>query len=274
MNSIPIANMKLQTLALSLFLFNSCNTSSISDEGVSEESLTLNTLVAAEATADVVKELPDFTQFTDVKEKKEAFFDFLRPMVEDENNRITKERAIIKALYATYDEKGSLAEADEAWLMAKATKMRIKDFDIADAEDRTTLLRKVDVIPPSLFLAQAANESSWGTSRFAVEANNLFGQWCFDEGCGIVPLKRGAHETYQIRKFETVNAAVNSYVNNINSHNAYKELRMVRIEMRNNEELLTGEALAVGLEKYSARGEAYVKEIQSMIRVNKLDVAQ
>jgi len=83
-----------------------------------------------------------------------------------------------------------------------------------------------------MFLAQAANESSWGTSRFAKEANNLFGQWCYTPGCGIVPAQREENEANEVRKFATINDTVRSYVRNINSYYAYKDLRVIREEIR------------------------------------------
>lgn len=221
--------------------------------------------------AEQYKKLPDFTQYTDVNEKKKAFFDFLRPMVEEENNRIRNERERLKSLYITYKKDGSLSDDDQKWLSAKAETMRIKTFDISKEADRVTLLRRVDVVPSSLFLAQAANESSWGTSRFAKQANNLFGQWCFTPGCGVVPSQRAEGEVHEVQKFNTVNDAVNSYVRNINSHNAYKELRVLRKDLRDDGKKPDGITLAAGLIKYSARGDEYVKEIRSMIDYNKLE---
>ncbi len=219
-------------------------------------------------------EVPDFTQYTDVKEKKKAFFDFLRPMVQEENRRIKAERAKIKSLFADYNQNKVISESDSEWLLAIAEDLRMKDFDITDIEQRNTLLRRKDIVPASLFLAQAANESSWGTSRFAREANNLFGQWCFTPGCGVVPAQRAEGEKHEVQSFETVNDAVNSYVRNLNGHNAYKDLREIRMEIRTEGDVPDGQSLAEGLLNYSDRREEYVKEIQSMIRVNKLEVSE
>lgn len=221
-----------------------------------------------------VSELPDFAQYTDVKQKKQAFFDFLRPMIVAENERIDMQRARIKTIFSTYNDTGVLSEEDSSWIVDVAKGMRMERFVIANKEDRQVLLRKKDIVPVSMFLAQAANESSWGTSRFAREANNLFGQWCYTPGCGIVPSQRKAGDVNEVRKFATINDAVKSYVRNINSYYAYKDLRMVREEIRNTGNVPDGHSLARGLLNYSQRGEEYVKEIQAIIRVNKLDEIQ
>lgn len=241
------------------------------DEAVENQEVTEATVEKKGVKAKRYSEIPDFTKYTDVKEKKKAFFDFLRPMVKEENNRIRAERSKLITLFDEYESSNTLKPADAEWIDGLAETMRMKTFDITNEEDKQTLLRRVDIVPPSLFLAQAANESSWGTSRFARQANNIFGQWCFTPGCGIVPSQRGKDETHEVQKFNTVNAAVNSYVRNINSHNAYSGLRFVREEMRNDGEKPDGISLAGGLLKYSARGEEYVKEIREMIDYNDLE---
>jgi len=218
-----------------------------------------------------VEVMPNFAQYKDIRRKKKAFFDFLRPMVEEENLRIKQERKKLFAIFELYDKTGRISEKNRNWLHSASTGMRMKNFDLLNPRDRSTLLRKKDIVPASMVLAQAANESSWGTSRFAKRANNLFGQWCYTAGCGLVPTQRGANETHEIRTFATVNDAVRSYIRNINSYYAYRELRVIREEMRNEGEMPDGESLSRGLTRYSIRGEEYVKEIQSMIRVNRLD---
>lgn len=214
---------------------------------------------------------PDFSKHTDVKQKKQAFFDFLRPMVREENGKILRDREYLRELFDFYMVEVKLPVQDQGWLENLAKEYRMKAFDYSQKEDRERLLRRVDIIPESLFLAQAANESAWGTSRFAISANNLFGQWCFTKGCGVVPSQRGAGETHEIQKFATVNDAVASYVRNLNSHNAYRKLRTERENLRSTGKILTGYALAIGLERYSARGNEYVEEIRSMISNNRLE---
>ncbi|MFY0606072.1 MAG: glucosaminidase domain-containing protein [Cyclobacteriaceae bacterium] len=264
--------MRYLNICLVILLANSCQGKSATEQQAEIAEEPIESVEVSQVPR--VTTMPDFTQYADVREKKQAFFDFLRPMVEEENARILAERSRIITIYDSYAATQTFTPEDTTWLIAIAKQMKIKNFDIANANQRSALLTKKDIIPASLFLAQAANESGWGTSRFAREANNLFGQWCFTPGCGIVPSKRIPGEYHEIKKFETVNDAVNSYVRNINRHHAYRELRALREEMRNRGEVPTGEQLAAGLKRYSQRGEEYVKEIQSMIRVNKLDIAE
>lgn len=179
-----------------------------------------------------------------VQEKKEFFFESVYQMVVEANKQVKKERAEIK---------------NSTNLAQYCVKYRVKECS------QENLLKKVNVIPPSLALAQAANESAWGTSRFAQKANNLFGEWCFSEGCGLVPLSRPDCETYEVERFEELKGSVASYIHNLNSHPAYKKLRDIR-----NSVGVNGYKMAGGLEAYSARGEKYVEELQSMIEYNEL----
>ena len=110
------------------------------------------------------------------------------------------------------------------------------------------MLKRVDITPLLLVLAQSANESNWGQSRFARQGNNMFGQWCFRKGCGLVPNRRESGKQHEVAAFETVNASVRSYLNNINSSRAYGRLRDLRQRARRRGERPTAEDLAAGLE--------------------------
>jgi Bax protein len=127
------------------------------------------------------------------------------------------------------------------------------------------------VIPPSLVLAQAANESAWGTSRFARRGNNLFGQWCFSQGCGLVPRGRVEGASHEVASFSSPYRSVRSYIQNLNRHPTYQLLRDIRLKARNRDDIASGPSLAAGLLGYSERGEDYVEEIRNMIRHNNLD---
>ena len=129
---------------------------------------------------------------------------------------------------------------------------------------------RVDIIPASLVLAQAANESAWGTSRFTLEGNNIFGQWCYEEGCGIVPRRRAAGATHEVRRFETIEEAVAAYFVNINTNPVYQYLRELRAQMRVQQLELNPLVLAFGLGRYSERGGNYIDEVQSIIIQNDL----
>jgi Bax protein len=129
---------------------------------------------------------------------------------------------------------------------------------------------RVDVLPPSLVLAQAANESAWGTSRFALEGNSLFGQWCYVEGCGIVPRRRARGATHEVKSFDSVAGTVRAYFNNINTNQSYEYLRELRADMREEDQPIDSMVLAFGLEPYSQRGDRYVDEVQNIIMQNDL----
>jgi Bax protein len=119
-------------------------------------------------------------------------------------------------------------------------------------------------------MAQSANESAWGTSRFARKGNNFFGQWCFRKGCGLVPKQRDANKTHEVAAFDSPEESVKMYIRNLNSNSAYKSLRDLRAKLRRANKPVTGHALAAGLKHYSERGLEYVKELREMISFNKL----
>ena len=140
------------------------------------------------------------------------------------------------------------------------------------SDDQFALLRKrLDVVPPSLILARAANESAWGTSRFATKGNNLFGQWCFSKGCGLVPRGRAEGASHEVAKFSSPYRSVRAYIQNLNRHPTYQLLRDVRLEDRRENAPLSGLELAEGLRGYSERGEEYIEEIRAMIHYNNLE---
>ncbi|MCF7822026.1 MAG: glucosaminidase domain-containing protein [Mariprofundaceae bacterium] len=208
---------------------------------------------------------PDFTAFKNIKEKKKAFFEFMHAYVAMENAALLKDRERLLALRST--PAGSLSGKDTKWLKRMAKNYRT-ELPLVDAKAWGPLLRRVDVVPSPLVLAQSANESSWGTSRFARQGHNFFGQWCFTKGCGIVPGRRDNGSRHEVAVFKSARDSVRAYLKNINTGRVYSELRKIRARQRANGEALDAIALAGGLSQYSKRGEAYVKEIRSMIRTN------
>ncbi len=207
--------------------------------------------------------IPDLREEKDVKTKKRKFFNALRPMVEKENQHIAIQRQTLIDL----KQKKPLSQADEQTINKLLKYYRLerkKDGGIPWNE----LLARVDTIPLELVLSQAANESAWGTSRFARKANNLFGQWCFTKGCGLVPARRNAGSTHEVAAFKSPQLSVRSYLRNLNTGRVYKDLRKIRAEKRAQGKTATAYELAAGLSKYSERGQAYVKEIRAMIKYN------
>ena len=210
-------------------------------------------------------ELPDFSQYQDVNEKKHAFFSFLYPRIVLANSRILIERQYLETL----SRKDTLTESETSWLAQQAERLRV-DEEPGSEEMFRRLRNRLDVIPPSLVMAQAANESAWGTSRFALKGNNLFGQWCFSKGCGIVPKSRGEGQTHEVADFATPYQSIRSYIQNLNRHPSYQLVRDLRKKARDDGRFASGSALAAGLSSYSERGEEYIEEIRSMISFNKL----
>ncbi|MGS0681339.1 glucosaminidase domain-containing protein [Shewanella sp. 125m-7] len=197
-----------------------------------------------------------------VQQKKMVFFRLLAPLILVANENILLERRIIES-----------APLNDALLQKIAFKYKVvkNENTPLTEQQRQTLLEEVDIMPPSLVLAQAAEESGWATSRFTVEGNAFFGQWDFS-GKGMVPKQqRKELGNYGLARFETPLASVEGYMLNLNTNNAYKKLRELRANLRTENKPITGLALAGTLDKYSERGQAYIDGIRQMIRYNKLD---
>lgn len=209
-----------------------------------------------------VDPLPDFAKIEDTKARKQAFFDYLKPLAERANAEILAERKIAE------DWNGS--DTPDASVKALLDKYEIRASD--PKQQKELLLRRVYPVPVSLTLAQAASESAWGTSRFAREANNLFGQWCYSPGCGLVPSRRAPGAFHEVAKFENPLEAVRSYMRNINSHPVYQPLRIERQKQVSQQGYATGEVVANGLQRYSERGAMYIYDVRKLIYRNKLDL--
>ena len=216
----------------------------------------------------VPRSLPKFGEIIDVKEKKKQFFAYMEYHVRKVNNSIKKQRAHLIAL----QQKGlaNMSHSDIKKTKSLQLKYKLGATDSISNASFEELLKRVDSIPAALALAQSANESAWGTSRFARQGNNMFGQWCFSKGCGIVPKRRNAGASHEVAAFKNVAKSVESYIHNLNTTGAYRQLRAIRAQLRSKNKPVTGHKLAEGLIKYSERGREYVLEIQSMIRSNKL----
>ncbi len=210
---------------------------------------------------------PDFSAITDIKERKKAFFEFLTPFVNEKNTLILKDRERLTTLL---NSNKKLSTKNKKWVSTLRQNHKLEKLDNYTKDDLIALLNRLDIIPASLVLAQAANESAWGTSRFATKGNNFFGQWCFRKGCGLVPESRNEDADHEVRKFNDARESVFAYIDNLNTNGAYKKLRAARAQLRKDKEVITGLALVHGLEHYSQRGQAYVDEIEGLINYNKL----
>ena len=213
---------------------------------------------------------PDFASISNIASKKQQFFDFLQDYVRYENGLIRDLRLKLLSYAEILDAGMMLSGVESDWMIDLAMTYSVDIEATNDQALMSELLLRVDVIPASLVLAQAANESAWGTSRFALEGNNIFGQWCFEEGCGIIPKRRVKGATHEVKSFDTIEAAIEGYFLNINSHHLYTGFRQERVRLRQLGQHLDPIALAQGLGRYSQRGESYVDEVQTLIQQNDL----
>ncbi|WP_417819290.1 glucosaminidase domain-containing protein [Terasakiella sp.] len=207
----------------------------------------------------------DLATLTQTEERKALFFKALLPLILKTNEEILAERARILRLRHRLNLGLDIIAQDQIWLKAtfERYKVRGQKFD--------QLLQKVDIVPPSLALAQAAEESGWGTSRFVREGNALFGQWTFNQNDdGIVPAQRGDDQTHRIKAFDSIKDSLRAYVHNLNTHAAYKALRAKRAFMRTTRQPIQGSLLAMALDKYSERGEQYIISLKAIMDKNNL----
>ena len=201
----------------------------------------------------------DLNTLGDTKKKRELFIKIVLPLILDENKKITEDREkLFKILGKNFNTVG-----ERVWLNRRFKEYKIEDHDLAK------LKMRMDNIPVSIALAQAANESGWGTSRFALEGNALFGQWTWSKK-GILPKEQDPDQTHKIMQFQILKASVRAYKNNLNTHNAYKEFREVRARLRQDEIQITGLDLTKYLKNYASIGEKYVAILDDIIKRNSL----
>jgi Bax protein len=203
----------------------------------------------------------------DKDEKKTVFFRALLPIVLVENLRIWNQRVFLLEQFG-HGRIDPQSDAGQS-LTTLAERYRVEG-DLNNPRVRDALLRRVDVVPVALVLAQAAQESGWGTSRFALEANNLFGVWTWDEDEGSTPINRPSDASHFVRIYPDVQSSVRAYLHNINIGFAYAGFRALRAEMRSQGKPLDPIELAGTLDRYSTAGDLYVANIRTMIRSNEL----
>jgi Bax protein len=197
--------------------------------------------------------------------KKQEFITALLPYIENENRRLLALRKRVSTIFDKLERDPALTASEQQQISRLAKKYRVKGDPLIDLTAREEMLGKIDIIPSSMALAQAANESAWGKSRFAQQANNLFGIWTYDQDKGLKPKRREEGKTHLVRIFDDFGESVRYYMYTLNSHPAYRELRQIRQQLRNSNQVIEGRKLAAGLEKYSAKGQVYIELIQSLI---------
>ncbi len=209
------------------------------------------------------------SQRISVKVKKAIFFQLTLPLILRSNELILHDRDRLLTLSKKFP---TIEKVDEKWLlkMAKRYKVNKKAEDSVDRTKIDELLLRMNIVPPSLALAQAAEESGWGTSRFAMLGNSLFGQWAFSHNAMVPERQRSELGNYGLARFKTPLDAVKGYMLNLNTHRAYRKLRHKRAELDKAGQKITGYALAETLDKYSERGYAYVEALHEMMQYNQL----
>lgn len=216
--------------------------------------------------------VPDFEHIQPVQLRQQQFFDFLKPEIEKANRVILRDRHAVERVYRQWQSAHNhyLTPVNEKILHDISKKYKLNSLNFNSRRDWEALLTRVDIIPISMVLAQAANESGWGTSRFAKVGLNYFGLWCFKQGCGVIPKQRPSGKTYAVARFQSVYDSVVSYMSNLNTNSHYALFRQLRAHARTNRSHLSGLKLTQGLAKYSERGQAYVKSIEAIILHHRL----
>ena len=191
--------------------------------------------------------------------KKNLFIKIILPLIIDENNRIKLDR---RKLFSILN-KNKNSKNEKKWI-----NLKFKQYGVVN-KDLSTLKIRMDIVPVSLAIAQAAKETGWGTSRFALEGNALFGQWTWS-GEGIKPAGADNDATHKVMKFKILKSSVRAYQRNLNTHSSYKEFRLARAELRDNKMKLDSLILSNYLDKYAETGKEYVKILKQIIKQNNL----
>ncbi len=201
----------------------------------------------------------DLDDLQSVQLKKETFIKIVLPLIVAENEKIIDDRNKLIKLTS----KKSTTDPEKQWLRQKLLEYKVKKGDMSE------LLLRMDMVPVSIALAQAAKESGWGTSRFALEGNAIFGQWTWD-GQGIAPLNREKNKNHKILKFPILRASVKAYKNNLNTHKSYVKFREKRNQLRGKNKSISGLALTGTLKNYAQTGSEYTKILNQIITQNRL----
>jgi len=201
----------------------------------------------------------DLKKLKSTQKKKDTFIKIVMPLILDENDKILEDRNKLFRILG----KPSNTRGEKVWL-----KRRFKDYKV-DGEDIAELKLRMDAIPTSLAIAQAAKESGWGTSRFALDGNAMFGQWTWSEE-GIEPSEKTKNQGHKILKFPMLQSSVKAYMKNLNTHRGYSELRNERAELRRKNQNISGLDLVDYLYNYAQTGSEYVKILKKIIQQNNL----
>lgn len=206
----------------------------------------------------------DLPTIRSAKVRKTAFIKSILPLILRANRAILADRKRLLETAARFRAGAQVDVTDQAWLYELARSYGIQEVELDELE------RRVDIVPPSLALAQAAEESGWGTSRFAIEGNAVYGQWTWRQGSGLVPRRRDQGKRHEVKIFESLQSSVDAYMRNLNTHWAYEAFRARRAALRAEGRPLSGEELVETMAGYSERGAAYIETLRTIMRYNRL----
>jgi Bax protein len=201
----------------------------------------------------------EIKKIENTKARKKLFIQIILPLVLKENNNIRLDR---KKLFNIIN-KSNNTTREKKWL-----KRKFKQYGV-QKNDLSALKVRMDEIPVSIAIAQAAKETGWGVSRFAQEGNALFGQWTWS-GEGIKPAAAEVDSSHKVMRFKVLQASVKAYHRNLNTHSSYREFRSVRAQSRDEGKALDSLILSEYLDKYAETGKEYVKILQQIIKQNRL----
>ncbi len=219
-----------------------------------------------------LEQLPrELTNIDDTDMKKELFIASLLPPILKVNEYIEYERSKLLQIISDIEINGKATNSDLYWLRRKLARYRMDELTPDNLfSSLEELNKRMNIIPPSLALTQAAIETGWGTSRFAQQANALYGQWTWDDDSGIIPLEREHGETHSIRRFNNLISAVEGYALNLNTHPAYEDFRTERSKFATAEDIVINDDMLFTLLYYSERGFEYIDNLNSIIQENNL----
>jgi Bax protein len=194
------------------------------------------------------------------------FIHFILGYATTSNESIVNQRKRLLLLYQDFQKQKRIPLRQRHWLLDLAKKYKETNADFTQEVTWQNLIKKVDVIPNSLAIAQAIEESGWGRSRFAKEGNNFFGMWCVTENCGMTPGARPDGARHQVQIFSSPLQSVSEYMLALNSRVFYSEFRLVRAQLRRQSQLMSGLVLADTLDNYSTAGTEYTDRIVAIIK--------
>ena len=266
-NNRESGTLKEEDLLLDIFSLNNLETDSVrlsastikqlfEDTGYELDDVRKKKLVKPVALTLLPQEIK---MIENTKKRKEFFIQIVLPLIIQENNNIKLDR---KTLFRIIN-KSNNSKSEKNWLDKKYRQYGVKSNDLS------TLKIRMDEIPVSLAIAQAAKETGWGTSRFAQEGNALFGQWTWS-GEGLRPKEAKEGEDHKVMKFNILQASVRAYQRNLNTHSTYKDFRKARAKLRDSNNKLDSIELSKYLNKYAETGNQYVEVLQKIIKQNKL----